>query len=150
MSDINIDTDEILNIEQRYYQQGYDDGVAQSTKEQLIEGEEYGYQTGFQRFLIIGYIQGLVEYWQKNIEKYANNKSFESHLQQLKDLVVDIPIINGDEEVAEFEKRVNKARNKLRVVATLAKESWKISHLDELMKEVGGQLQVSENVDDMW
>lgn len=149
MEDINIDTDEILNLEQKYYQQGYEDGVAQSTKEQLFEGKEYGYQTGFQRFLIVGYIQGLVEYWKKNIDKY-DNKSLASHLEQLNKLVVDIPTENGDEQVEEYEKRINKARNKLRVIASLTKESWKISNLDDLMKQVGGQMQVSENPDDMW
>lgn len=73
-----------------------------------------------------------------------------NHLKQLEALIKDIPITNGDEEVAHYEKSVAKARNKLRVIATLVKETSKIAKLDELIKEVGGQLQVSENVDDMW
>ncbi|KAK6456840.1 uncharacterized protein RJT20DRAFT_134144 [Scheffersomyces xylosifermentans] len=146
--DYNIDTDEVLNLEEEYYQKGYKEGQEHSTKQQLTEGKEYGYQTAFQRFLIVGYIQGLVEEWTVHLDDY--NSSVSNHLVQLNELVSDIPMTNGDSEVSEFEKRINKARNKLRVIATLVKESWKINKLDEVVKQVGGQLQVSENVDDMW
>ena len=47
-------------------------------------------------------------------------------------------------------KNIKKARNKLRVIASITKETWKIDSLDNLVKEVGGTLQVSENPDDMW
>ncbi|ABN65012.2 predicted protein [Scheffersomyces stipitis CBS 6054] len=148
--DISIDTDEVLNVEEEYYQKGFREGQEQSTRQQEMEGKEYGYQTGFQRFLIVGYIDGLVEHWSRNIQTYEASASVANHLKQLEALIKDIPITNGDEEVAHYEKSVAKARNKLRVIATLVKETSKIAKLDELIKEVGGQLQVSENVDDMW
>ena len=49
-----------------------------------------------------------------------------------------------------MKKNIKKARNKLRVIASITKETWKIDSLDNLVKEVGGTLQVSENPDDMW
>lgn len=45
---------------------------------------------------------------------------------------------------------IKKARNKLRVIANITKESLKIDNLDNLVKEVGGSLQVSEDQEDMW
>ena len=95
----------------------------------------------------------MVKYWQTNIEKYEKgieNKSLRNHISQLNELVQDPPTTNGMEEVKEFEKRITKGRNKLRVIANICKELWKVNKLDSLMKEIGGQLQVSENVDDMW
>lgn len=68
--DISIDTDEVLNVEEEYYQKGFREGQEQSTRQQEMEGKEYGYQTGFQRFLIVGYIDGLVEHWSRNIQTY--------------------------------------------------------------------------------
>lgn len=152
LTDIDIETDEVLNLEEVYYQEGFQEGQEHGAKQQLMEGKEFGYQTGFQRFLIIGYITGLLEDWRTNIEKYGGlgNKSFENHLSQLEDLMKQVQLTNGDEEVATFEKVIGKARNKLRLLATLTKENWKISQVDSLVKEIGGQLQVSENVDDLW
>lgn len=57
---------------------------------------------------------------------------------------------NGDKEVAKYELAIGKARNKVRVLASITKSSEKIAKLDNLIKEVGGALQVSENVDEMW
>lgn len=150
MSDM-FDLDDVLNLEEDYYKEGYKEGREHSTKQQYIEGMEYGYQTGFQRFLVVGYIQGLVEYWELHLDSYGpSNKALAAHLSQLTELVATIPTTNGDDEVEVYEKQLSKARNKLRVVAMLTKESWKISKLDDLVREVGGQLQVSENPDDMW
>ncbi|CAK7894099.1 protein Lto1p [[Candida] anglica] len=149
----DFDLDSVLNLEEEFYNEGFKEGQEFSTHQQYVEGKEYGYQTGFQRLLVIGYIQGLIIFWRKNISKYTtttSQKTLDSHLDQLENSVKNIPLTNGDKEVAEYEKIVAKARNKLRVVATLCKENEKIKGLDDLIKTVGGQLQVSENMDEMW
>lgn len=146
--DNNIDTDVVLNLEADVYREGFLEGQAHSTKQQFNEGKEYGYQTGFQRFLIVGYIKGLLEHWRGNSNEYPN--TIKNHLNSLESILLQLQLTNGDAEVAHYEKIIQKARNKLRVVTMITKESWKISSLDQLVKEVGGSLQVSENVDDMW
>lgn len=143
MDDLNLDG--ALDIEDEFYAKGYRDGQEQSAREQFVEGKIFGLQTGFQRFLVVGYLQGLVGEWKK-----LENASVASHLAQLEKLVSDIPTSNGDHEVELYEKAVLKARNKARVVATITKTSEKIAALDRLVKEVGGLLQVSENVEEMW
>ncbi|EER35964.1 conserved hypothetical protein [Candida tropicalis MYA-3404] len=148
MSDFDID--EVLNLEEEQYNLGFKEGQEHSTKEQYLEGKQYGYQTGFQRFLIVGYIQGLVGEWLDNLDNYNASKSLQGHINQLSELITDIPLTNGDEEVEKYEKNIKKARNKLRVIANITKENWRIENLDNLVKEVGGTLQVSENQDDMW
>lgn len=143
MTDLTLDG--VLDIEENFYAEGYKDGQEQSAKEQFLEGKVFGLQTGFQRFLVIGYIQGLIEDWKK-----LEDPSIASHLRQLEKFVDEIPVTNGDKEVEIYEKAVLKARNKVRVVATITKTSDRIVGLDNLIKEVGGSLQVSENLDEMW
>lgn len=144
MDDLTLDG--ALDLEENYYNEGFSEGHERSAKEQYLEGKAYGLQTGFQRFLIVGYIRGLLEEWNK---LPADNK-ISSHLSQLKDLIEDIPLSNGDEEVAQYEKVVSKARNKIRVIASLTHTSDKLSKLDDLIKLVGGSMHVSENVENMW
>lgn len=149
MSDIDIDN--VLNLEEEQYELGYKEGQAQGTKDQYLEGKEYGYQTGFQRFLIVGFILEFVKFWLSNIDQYnTSSSSLRNHLDNLKSILANTSTTNDDKEVEEYEKNIKKARNKLRVIATITKESWKIDSLDNLVKEVGGTLQVSENPDDMW
>lgn len=149
--DIDIDTDEVLNLEQEQYQIGYQEGVEESAKQQYLEGKQFGYQTGFQRFLIVGYIKGLIEEWEGHIDNYSDSKSvLSNHLQQLKSYVDNILVNNDETSVAQFELQLKKARNKLRVICQLVKESWKINNLDTLVEQVVGSMQVSENVDEMW
>ena len=59
-------------------------------------------------------------------------------------------MINDEDSVAQFEIQLKKVRNKLRVICQLNKESWKINDLDKLVEQVGGSMQVSENVVEMW
>lgn len=143
MADITLDG--VLDLEEKYYEEGYTEGQEKSVKDNHLEGKAYGLQTGFQRFLVVGYIQGLIEIWSKD-----DSKAVQNHLEQLKELVSDIPTTNGDKEVELYEQAIGKARNKVRVLGTITKTSEKVAKLDSLLKEVGGQLQVSENVDDMW
>ncbi|SGZ48332.1 CIC11C00000005112 [Sungouiella intermedia] len=143
MDDLTLD--EALDVEENFYAEGYRDGKEQSAKEQFLEGKVYGLQTGFQRFLLIGYIQGLIEEWRKDERPGISN-----HLDQLEKLVSEVPLTNGDAEVEIYEKAVLKARNKVRVIATITKTSNRVLGLDNLIKQVGGSLQVSENLDDMW
>lgn len=143
MADITLD--DVLDLEKEYYEEGYTEGQERSVKDNRLEGKAYGLQTGFQRFLVVGYIRGLIEIWSKD-----DSKAVQNHLKQLKDLMSDIPTTNGDKEVELYEQAIGKARNKVRVLGTITKTSEKVAKLDSLLKEIGGQLQVSENVDDMW
>lgn len=141
--------DDILNLEEQYYNEGFIEGQNESTKKQLLEGKEYGYQTGFQRFLIVGYISGLIEFWYKNINSY-DQKSLKNHLDQLQIILDGIKMTNFDDDVEKYEKSLIKLRNKIRIITNLVKEQWKFKDVDDLVKEIGGIVQLNENVNDMW
>lgn len=143
MADITLD--DVLDLEEKFYEEGYTEGQERSVKDNYLEGKAYGLQTGFQRFLVVGYIQGLIELWEKDESKTVKN-----HLSQLKSLIEGISFTNEDKDVENYEQAIGKARNKVRVIASITKTSEKVAKLDNLVKEVGGSLQVFENADSMW
>lgn len=148
-SDPNNNLDFVLNLEQDFYDQGFKQGQQESTKLQYLEGKVFGYQTGFQRFLIVGYIAGLVEYWQTNIEKY-NIGSLDDHLENAQNLLNQISLTNNEKDVTNYEKVLVKLRNKLRIISNLVKEQEKFKNVNQLIKEIGGDLTLNENPNDMW
>ncbi|EGV61697.1 hypothetical protein PSN45_000384 [Yamadazyma tenuis] len=148
--DLDENLDSLLNLEEQYYKEGYREGQEESTKAQYLEGKEYGFQTGFQRFLVIGYIRGLVDFWENQVETYDASKSIKTHITQIRAIMEKVPLSNKDADVGEYEKVVNKARNKVRIIASLCKEQKKVSNIDQIIKEVGGEMQVSGDADEMW
>lgn len=147
------DIENVLNLEDKYYDEGYRAGQGVSVQEQYLEGMEYGYQTGMQRFLIVGYMKGLIEYWKSHLylyEKTVSLKTLENHLNQAASVLESISMANTEDAVREYEIAVLKSKNKIRVIANICKEQWKINNIDNFIKDVGGQLQASENLDDMW
>lgn len=143
MADVNLD--DVLNLEEEFYSKGYQEGQEKTASEQFLEGKVYGLQTGFQRFLVVGYIKGLVDEWEKLPEK-----AVQLHVKQLRSYVDDMSVSNDDKAVEQYEKKVLLARNKVRVIANITKTSDKVAKLDSLIKEVTGSLQVAENMDEMW
>lgn len=145
MAELNLD--DTLDFENDLYSKGYEEGVEAATNEQFLEGKIYGLQTGFQRFLIVGYIEGLLQEWRLQNNE---NKQLQLQLDQLSKLLEGIQIGNSDHSVAMYEKAVLAARNKVRVIASLTKTTDKVAGIDRLMQEVGGTLAAEKQVDEMW
>lgn len=139
----------VLELENDKYREGFSDGKNQPTREQFLEGREYGIQTGFQRALVVGYIKGLAQSWRTHASE-CEARGFSGHLDQLDSLLDSITFSNEEDAVANYEKTIQKARNKLRLVANMAGQSWKVADLDRILGQVGGQMRVSTNSDEMW
>ncbi|GEQ71876.1 hypothetical protein JCM33374_g5562 [Metschnikowia sp. JCM 33374] len=144
----HLSLDAALDLEETFYEKGFQEGHDHSVREQFLEGKIYGLQTGFQRFIIVGYLQGLLEEWSK--PEQSQSTSLKTHLEQLRRFLTEISFSNDDHAVAQYEKSITSARNKARVIAAITKTSDKISRLDGLIKEIGGNLQVSEDLNEMW
>lgn len=144
MADLSLD--DALDLEEKLYKKGFEEGNKAAANEQFLEGKVYGLQTGFQRFLIVGYLDGLLHDWQQQ----ETSKQIENHLNQLSEILGKIDCGNSNESVAAYEKAITAARNKVRVIASLTKSTSKIAGLDKLVEEVGGSLAVATNMDEMW
>lgn len=142
----NLSLDGALDLEEELYSAGYEEGEAAATNEQYLEGKIYGLQTGFQRFLIVGYLDGLLHEWRLQDTK----DQIKSHLDQLEKLLNSITNDNSDQSVALYERTLNAARNKVRIIASITKNNIKISTLDTLVREVGGTLAIANEGGETW
>lgn len=119
-----MDTDYLLNLEQKFYQEGYEEGICEKAKENHIEGKQFGLQVGFQRFLIVGQIQGIVQV----LKSVSESRISSRNLQIIDELLAGFVKTNADDAVADYESRLIKVRNKLRnVLLSLDRQSGKIT-----------------------
>ena len=56
--------DDLLDLENDYYQEGYDAGVADSTYAGMIEGKVFGVEKGYEKALELGKLHGRGLIWQ--------------------------------------------------------------------------------------
>lgn len=59
--------DDLLEIENDYYQEGYDAGVADSTYAGLIEGRVFGIEKGYEKAVELGKQRGRALVWQHRL-----------------------------------------------------------------------------------
>lgn len=73
----------------RFYEEGYNDGLQAGTKAGFAEGREFGVQTGYQRFLDLGLLQGRVIVWEEQVADLPESKQQKTveRLQQIKQLI---------------------------------------------------------------
>lgn len=142
----DLDLELVLDLEDDAYQRGFVEGQAELRRENLIEGKQYGYQTGYQRFVLVGYLQALVEEWTK---ADTENKAT-SHIAKLKLLLDEITVENTEESAQLYEDNIRKARNKARVIALLLNDTGAVSDIDDMLKEVCGEISLQTDPNDMW
>lgn len=71
--------DDLLGIEDDYYQEGYDAGVADSTYAGLIEGRVFGIEKGYEKALELGKQRGRALVWQQRLDLSTSGE--QSHQQ---------------------------------------------------------------------
>ncbi|QLQ78767.1 hypothetical protein HG537_0B01160 [Torulaspora globosa] len=151
-----MDTDYLLNLEQQFYQEGYEQGLSEKAKENYIEGKQFGLQVGFQRFVILGQIQGIVEVLKSSL---VDGSSILKNVESIERLLADIQMSNDDDAVAEYESVIVKVRNKLRnVLLSLHRQCGRagdpltLESIEEASTRVAGQLKAyveEENEEDV-
>lgn len=136
--------DPLLNLEEQYYDEGYEEGKKDGKHAGYLEGKQFGLQTGYQRFLSIGILQARVDIWK---EKLQDNEKVQKHLNQLETVVKNIPMSNKEEDVEDFEKRLKKAKAKSKVISSVGKDTSfpvqlyddqvELKHSEEVIEDVG-------------
>ena len=62
--------DNLLGLEDQYYQEGYDLGVKDGTQAGLIEGRLFGLEKGFEKYAAMGAIHGRSAVWAGRLSKH--------------------------------------------------------------------------------
>ncbi|KAK7208430.1 hypothetical protein BZA70DRAFT_287734 [Myxozyma melibiosi] len=167
--------DSLLNLESDFYQEGYNEGFADGVRSGTSEGMQFGLQTGFHRFLSVGIISGRCEIWKHakppltarsaptSSPAASSSETIEvmsigppetggaratKQLQVLTDLVTDIPIVNTEEAVEEFENRLKRAKARAKVVQRMLKDSVPLSYEEEVVKVGGRGARGEETIED--
>lgn len=113
MSNTEIDFDELLNPEERFYKEGVDEGAAENIKHNLLEGRQFGLQVGFQRFVLLGQVLSACDV----ITSFQlGSSALDRNISTIKKLINDIPLDNNDESVEIYEKNLVKIKNKFRTI----------------------------------
>ncbi|KAI6092220.1 DUF1715-domain-containing protein [Hypoxylon rubiginosum] len=62
-----FDFDDVFNLEEKYYKEGYDEGYRDGAQAGIIEGRSVGLKKGFEKFLEAGRLQGRAIVWANRI-----------------------------------------------------------------------------------
>ncbi|KAH3680135.1 hypothetical protein WICMUC_000536 [Wickerhamomyces mucosus] len=125
---------------QRFYQEGFEEGQAESTNASFREGKEYGLQTGFQKYLIIGQLKGILHAIDKGVGDDLSPQAI-IQISQIKLLINQIKIDNEYGNVIETEKILVKIRNKLRVLTNALpsdKKDFNLQNIDFMGRLISG------------
>ncbi|CDR47448.1 CYFA0S32e00430g1_1 [Cyberlindnera fabianii] len=151
-----MDLDDVLNLEEQFYQEGFREGQAESTKKSYIEGKEYGLQFGFQKFVLMGEVNAIVELLANGLVGEPLSSQAESNLSQMRELLDQIKMDNESENVLESQRIMIKVKNKLRVLSNLIKKQVTLNQLNDMANHVSGvekektQANIALNDDGMW
>ncbi len=143
----NVDPfDEVLGLEDHFYDEGFRQGEADGTRAGKAEGRTFGLENGFGKFLESGRLQGRAAIWANQL--YPASKGDEStaqvcsaaplpavptlpplprlqkNLRALYALVEPgtLSTANTDEAVADFDDRIKRAQSKARIFEKMAGE----------------------------
>ena len=166
-SDVNLkNTDDpfedILNLEDQYYKEGYDLGVTDGSRAGRIEGRIFGLEKGFDKFVEMGRLSGRAGVWNARLAKSStvtgerasssNNlplkgsERLRRHVDRLRDLTdpETLSTENSEDAVAEFDERLRDAKAKALLISRIVGEdSGKSSavddsHAEEVKTPTGG------------
>ncbi len=143
--------DDLLELENGFYKEGDEAGVADSAYAGLIEGKVFGIEKGFEKALELGRLQGRAMVWSERLSKVQNNSSerpvsqdgssmnplqrdlpalpenarLRKHIESLLSLTNPdtMPKDNSDVSVAEFDDRITKSKAKAKMISTMVGES---------------------------
>ncbi|KAI0811912.1 hypothetical protein GGR55DRAFT_601510 [Xylaria sp. FL0064] len=82
MSSSNDPFDDLLNLEEQYYKEGYEEGLKDGAEAGRIEGYSLGLQKGFEKFVEAGRLQSRAMVWANRIPKYQQRRQ-QQQKQQL-------------------------------------------------------------------
>ena len=146
--------DDLLGLEDEFYQQGYEAGLADGEHAGIVEGKLFGIEKGYEKAVELGKLHGRAMIWQIR-QSEGDGAEYPFLVEQLQTaklpvnsrLTKNITTLlklsdgqsvkhdNSDESVADFDDRIFKAQAKAKVIAAVIGEPIQ---LDTQSKEDSG------------
>ncbi|KAG8168745.1 hypothetical protein KVR01_001494 [Diaporthe batatas] len=124
--------DDLLNLEEQFYSEGYQQGVADGDRAGRIEGRAFGMEKGFEKFVEAGRLHGRSIVWANRLPRAQQQDCRQQALPVLggggarleKNIVMLHALVepdtlsteNSDGAVNDFDDRVKRAQGKARVI----------------------------------
>lgn len=121
--------DELLNLEEESYNTGLRQGSAENVRHNYLEGKQYGLQVGFQRYLLLGQISGLLDVLEV---LDGDKKVFAKKIESVRTLLDGLHMDNDGASVADYENRFTRIKNKFRNILLLLQKQLKTEPEDTL------------------
>ncbi|KAH0837854.1 hypothetical protein J3R83DRAFT_6080 [Lanmaoa asiatica] len=91
----NFDLEELVHLEQTFYDAGYTDGFDHGRIHGLIEGRALGREKGFEIWEEIGFYEGFASTWQAiYAQRGQEDQRAVRHIKHLLDLIRQFPTVN--------------------------------------------------------
>jgi flagellar biosynthesis/type III secretory pathway protein FliH len=71
--------DELLNLEEQFYDEGYQQGLADGAKAGLVEGRTFGLEKGFEKYVESGRLHGKALIWANRMPQFRNKSLLINH-----------------------------------------------------------------------
>ncbi|KAI0354512.1 DUF1715-domain-containing protein [Trametes cingulata] len=89
---MDFDLEELVNVEQTFYEDGYKDGFAHGRIHGAIEGRALGREKGFEMWEELGFYEGFAMMWKAIVESQpVQDERTLNHIRHLLDLVSQFP-----------------------------------------------------------
>ncbi len=148
----NDPLESLFGLEDRFYNDGFRLGVKDGKRAGRIEGQIFGIEKGFEKFVVAGRLHGRCAIWRGrmgNIEREEENKTerkeeqqqplnlqtpslpdnprLAKHIQALQALVdpKSMSYENNEDAISDYEDRLKRAKAKMKVIEKIVGEaSW--------------------------
>ncbi|KAI0755515.1 hypothetical protein C8Q74DRAFT_1210670 [Fomes fomentarius] len=101
---MDFDLEELVNVEQTFYEDGYKDGFAHGRIHGAIEGRALGREKGFEMWEELGFYEGFSLMWKAILDvQGAQDDRTQSHIRHLLELIAQFPRVNPSAVAAASE-----------------------------------------------
>jgi len=98
IDDAYAELESLLNIEQKFYDEGFEDGLKHGKELGLIEGRTIGKGKGFEMWEELGFYEGFALMWQAvYTSQNRDTERAAHHIRHLLDLIKQFPQVNPPE-----------------------------------------------------
>ena len=125
--------DTLLSLEDQYFTEGYELGVADGSRAGRIEGRVFGLEKGFEKALQMGRLAGRASVWKTRLSEpsscshdlsLAGSERLRKHVDRLVELTEaeSLETRNTEDDVNEFDERLAGARAKAMLISKVVGE----------------------------
>ena len=112
--------EEVINLEEGFYKNGFENGALDGIKRGKLEGRQFGLETSFDNGLFFGVINGLLDVWLITKGDIINGSDkIRKKMEHVVKLVSDIPRSNSDADVEQRIIKRKKLQANMKVIAGL-------------------------------